>query len=442
MRLTWKIFQLTSTLVNLLLCGCTDSVVATRDIRQEVTSPPSRASSAVHTLESSFSITEQDVELPYALTAKDAAKIALANNAQFKADLTSLKISEADVLEAGLLKNPRIDLLVGIDEKPFEFLLTSPAEILWQRPRRLAVAKGVYEQVAFNLVQNGLDVIRDAKLLHADVILAEERLKFAKEAEELLSKITKIAEIRLRAGDIPQLEFLSARAELGAAKEQRTRLTHDLQVAFERMRNVLGLPPLYSQLKVVSSTPSLDDPSELPALIEEALSKRPDLRAAELNIETAFQKINWERSRFLSLVAALISVKEVGTHGLLASPGVAIDLPIFNHNQGQISRAEAELQQAVERYLSLKQKASFEVAESRAQLIQALETYKKNRSEVITVAEKSKEQAIEQFERGEVAYLFVLQQSRSVIDAEMRAADLRALIKRSVAQLERNTGGA
>lgn len=53
--------------------------------------------------------------------------IALWNNAALQADL-----AQADLVEAGLLRNPNFSLLLPVDPRPFEFALTAPVNAIWR----------------------------------------------------------------------------------------------------------------------------------------------------------------------------------------------------------------------------------------------------------------------------------------------------------------------
>jgi cobalt-zinc-cadmium efflux system outer membrane protein len=169
------------------------------------------------------------------------------------------------------------------------------------------------------------------------------------------------------------------------------------------------------------------------------MAARPDLRAAELAIAAATKRAKWERSRVL-LLSAQLSSKEVGANGVLTGPGVGVDLPIFNRNQGLIARAEAEVEVASRQYLALKQRVALEVAEAREQLVQALNALKIVRKQVLPPLQRAVALAEDQYKKGDVAYLFVLEQNRGLIDAQFRVVDSEAAIQRAQAQLERSVG--
>ena len=188
------------------------------------------------------------------------------------------------------------------------------------------------------------------------------------------------------------------------------------------------------------STPvSMDPPPPLPDLIEKALSARPDLRAIELSIAAATKRGRWERSRVLWLSAQLSS-KEVGTNGLLTGPGVSAEIPIFNRNRGLIARAEADVEVASAQYLAAKQRIAFEVAEARQLVIQSQEALRRTRDQILEPLRRGAALAEEQYKNGDVAYLFVLEQTRGLIDAELRMVDFEAALRRAQAQLERSVG--
>jgi cobalt-zinc-cadmium efflux system outer membrane protein len=379
------------------------------------------------------------VDLRQPLSPDDAVGIAIWNNPQLRADLATLGLAEADLVEAGLLRNPRLDMLIPVGAKPFELLLNFPIEALWQRPQRMAASQQALEQLAQSLIQNGLNTARDARWAHADVVQAVERAEVGKQSAELRQRISKLTEVRLQAGDISELETIAAKNESASAEEQHGRFRHDVQIATERLRAALGFSAERFALSVKSLSPTTEAPPPLPSLLEKAMETRPDLRAAELAIATATKRAKWERSRIL-LLSAQLSSKEVGTNGVLTGPGVSFEIPVFNRNQGLIARSDAEVEVASLQYLALKQRIAFEVAEAREQLVQARDALKTIREQVLPPLQRAVALAEDQYQKGDVAYLFVLEQNRGLVDAQLRIVDSEAAIRRAQAQLDRSVG--
>jgi cobalt-zinc-cadmium efflux system outer membrane protein len=379
------------------------------------------------------------VSLDQPLSIENAAAIALWNNPQFRVDVGALGLAEADLIDAGLLRNPRLDMLMPVGAKPLEILFNMPVDVFWQRPKRIAASQAAYDQLAESLIQNGLNTIRDARFAHSDLVLAKAREDVARRAAKRREQIATITGARLRAGDISELETVSARAEAGIAQEQLVRFQHDVALARERLRFALGLSIDRTAVDARPDQLPTAAPLSLDDLIGKALAARPDLRAAELAIAAATKRAKWERSR-LSLVSAQLSSKDVGEHGLLTGPGLSAELPIFHRNQGLIARAEADAEIAIRQYMATKQRIAFEVAEARQQLLQALEALVRTRGQVVEPLLRGTALAEEQYKNGDVAYLFVLEQTRALIDAELRIVDLEGAARRAQAQLQRSVG--
>jgi cobalt-zinc-cadmium efflux system outer membrane protein len=174
-------------------------------------------------------------------------------------------------------------------------------------------------------------------------------------------------------------------------------------------------------------------------LLEKAMAARPDLRAAELGVAAATKRAHWERSRILWLTAQLSS-KGVGSNGILTGPGISFEIPVFNRNQGFIARADADVEVASRTYLAVKQRVALEVVEAREQLVQAQDALKRLREHVLAPLERAVTVAENQHKTGDVAFLFVLEQTRGVVDTQVRVVDAETAARRAQAQLERSVG--
>lgn len=76
------------------------------------------------------------VTLEDGLTQEEAVAVALWNNPDFRVQLTDLGFARADLLEAGLLRNPVLSLLFPLGPKQFEATLRFPIEVLRERDDR------------------------------------------------------------------------------------------------------------------------------------------------------------------------------------------------------------------------------------------------------------------------------------------------------------------
>jgi cobalt-zinc-cadmium efflux system outer membrane protein len=163
------------------------------------------------------------VTLEDGLTQDEAVAVALWNNAEFQVSLTDLGFARADLVEAGLLRNPVLSLLFPVGPKQLEATLKWPIEVLWERPRRVAAARVAVDAVAERLVQAGLDLAASVKIGYADLALAEDRERLAEEAAKVQQRVHELTQARLKAGDISQMEARAAEIDAARAQEEARR---------------------------------------------------------------------------------------------------------------------------------------------------------------------------------------------------------------------------
>ncbi len=375
------------------------------------------------------------------LTEEDAVAMALWNNAGLQAALAELGLVQADLIEAGLLVNPDLQMLFGVGSKPFEFLLKAPIEALWQRPRRVAIAKLNLSSVSQALVQNGIDLARDVRLSHAELTTAVARARLLAEEADLTAAIAELTGKRLEAGDISRLDAQLARLEADTVRDRAEQAAREVELANHRLRLLLGLEQDAPPISVTAAPVTREPPGPEEELLEVALSSRPDVRAGELAIEAAGKRVGWERSKLLAFVAPLLSSKEVGSAlDLKTGPGLAAPLPVFHRNQGGVTRAEAEVTRASLRYTEMAQQVVYEVRESRVRLLQAQESLRRLRQQIVPEMEEAVRLAEQAYEDGDISFLELQQARRPLLETRLREESAELRVRSAGADLSRAVG--
>lgn len=382
------------------------------------------------------------VSLEDGLSEDEAVTLALCNNAAFQETLADLGLSHADLIQAGMLPNPTLSLLIPVGAKPLELTARYPFEILWLRPRRVVAARLDYERAAQRLVQSGLDLIRDVRVAFADVTLSDERNKLAAETLSLNARIAELSQARLRAGDASELEASQADIDTLQAREQLARTKQDAALARERLRHLLGMGLGQWTEKLAASALPARTEWTVDLLLTNALAARPDLRAAEIGLEAAGKRIGLARAETFTLAAG-INGKDVGSGAskeFLVGPSLDLAVPILNQNQGGVAQARARLEKAARQYYTVRDRIVLEVRESHARLAQAQESYDQWEQRILPPLEESVRQSEKAYAAGNVAYLFVLENNRKLFDARAKAASAAADLRRARAELERSAG--
>jgi len=380
------------------------------------------------------------VTLAERITESDAVAIALWNNAALHADLAALGVARAELVDAGLLRNLNLQMLLPVGVKPFEMLLQAPVEALWQRPRRVAAARLQLDHIGEGLVQNGLDLARDVRRAHAALALAGERARISAQSARQRFEIAELYEKRLAAGDISDLEAAQTRLDARAEQAQMTTYARDVEIAREALRALMGLRGDKTPFTAAAADAAPAPPPDWEQLLETAVSSRPDLRAAEVAIQAAVQRAGWERARIVNLLIPGLSVKGIGDKGIKAGPGFQADLPLWNRNEGGRSRADAEVERATHAYLALRARIEQEVRTARLELAQAREALDHVRSRLLPEMRRTIELAEKAYAAGDTSYLDSLIAGRRLYDIQQQEASALAAARRSEAELERSVG--
>ena len=381
-----------------------------------------------------------DVRLDDGLTQEEAVAIALWKSPSFQATLADLGIARADLVEAGLLRNPIFSLLFPLGPKQLEFTLQYPFDALIQRPARIAAARLNAQAVGERLVWQALSMVAQVRTAHADAIAADRRLSLAGENATLTRRLADITDARLRAGDISDLDARAPRSDAARADLTREALQHERDLTRLTLAALLGFdesaPPVEPRPSTSSDRPACAADE---ARLKEALAARPDVRAAELNLETAAARARWERSRVLALVA-ILDANGKGDEGFEMGPGVNVDIPLFNRNQGGAARAEAEIRRASHLYAAARAQVAAEVRTAGARAEQARLALDSWTRDIVPSLETEQRQAESAYKAGEIALFNVLDVSRRLVDARMRQADVEADLFRARIALDRAIG--
>jgi len=372
------------------------------------------------------------------VTEDEAISIALWNNAAFQELLADLGIARGDLIAAGLLPNPEFVYIFGVTNKPFKYLFELPIEAIWLRPIRVRSAALEADRTANRLAQAGLELMRDVRQAYADVLLAKERARIAGEGVKFRGRISELAEIRLKAGDISPQEAATARIDSLQAEQDATRVEYDVSIFEERLKNLMGVGPLRGALAL--------DPPPLPAIMTfdtdaltaEAMANRPDALATNEAIVAAEARLKFARIGWVRLFGILDATS--GRNGHEFGPALRFTLPIFNRNQGGIARAEAELERAVRNQQTIAYQIILDVQRSYLQYRQACAELDVLRAKVRPEVEAAIRRAQGAYQEGNVPIFIVLETTRQLLDSYSREAVLNADLRRFWAELERSVG--
>ena len=121
-------------------------------------------------------------------------------------------------------------------------------------------------------------------------------------------------------------------------------------------------------------------------------------------------------------------------------PGLMMELPILNQNNGMISRAQAELTKAARQYLAVKHRIAQEVHEAHTQFQSAQRALKIVRADIFPSATMAADNAMVAYSVGEMSSLELLYFRKQLLDSRLRKVEAEADMRRAEITLKHSIG--
>jgi cobalt-zinc-cadmium efflux system outer membrane protein len=292
------------------------------------------------------------------LTVSQAVQIALLNNREIQASYSDLGVAQADLVQAGLFKNPMFDAAVTfpISGGPPDLELTAVMNFLdiFYIPLRKRVAAARLEETKLRLTGAVLDfagrVRRDFYVHQAN----EQLLELRQTIVQALSASLEVARRLHEAGNISDLDFARERALLERGKLALRSAESTVSQSREQLNLSMGLWGEDTNWGIERRLPDIPaQAAETEGLERQAIEKSIDLGSTRQRIVAMGEQLGLARS------TALVLDWSVGTRGerqegsWSVGPFFEFPIPLFDQGQGRTGRAAADLRRTQQEYYAL-----------------------------------------------------------------------------------------
>lgn len=323
---------------------------------------------------------------------ENAVQIALLNNKGLQAAFYTLGISEADIVQAGRLPNPKFSMLYARNNGDYkiEQALTFNIFSLVAMPKVLEIERRNFEQTKLAVAADVLALAHQTRLAYFNAVAANERVRYSEQVKASAEASAELAQRMVQAGNWSALELAReqnfyADASLDDANAKNMRVS-----SYEALSRLLGVAP--DQLDLESRLPDLPKTiAELQPFEQAAFEQRLDLKAMRLETETLAKQLG------LTKTTRFINVLEIGParvlEGRRSTPykkgvDISFELPLFDWGDAKIARAEAIYMQAVNRTAQTAINAQSEIREAYHRYIASYQVAKHYRDEIIPLRKK------------------------------------------------------
>ncbi|HWX25776.1 MAG TPA: TolC family protein, partial [Vicinamibacteria bacterium] len=307
------------------------------------------------------------------LTVDAAVRIALANNRSLQATFEELGVSQADLAQAALLKNPEFDAFLRFPHgspsgRNVEVGLVEDVLDILTRPLRRKIRAAELEQTKLRLGNEVLGLMAEVKTAYFNLQAGEQLRTRLELVVEVNRAAAEFAQKQHEAGTLNDLDLANYRAALDQSRVEVAFEGMQVRADRERLNRLLGLWGPDTNWRMASQLPEIPD-EEIPlsGLESLAISQRLDVAAARWGVDLVGRALALKRgTRYFPLGINVGVQGERDTAGqLVTGPSLALQLPIFDTGRASIARLEAQHRQAQRQLEALAINARSEVRQAR-----------------------------------------------------------------------------
>jgi len=310
------------------------------------------------------------------LTPEGAVEVALLRNQGLVATYEELGIGQADLVQAGLLRNPtfgaRVRFPTGTGFTDTEFSVAEDFLGIFTLPLRKRLAATQLDASKARVGSAVLDLTAEVRGAFVGLQAAQATAKVRQLVFDAQQAAAELRRRQYAAGNVGDLELAQQEAFYQQAKLDIARAQTLVLEQRERVNRLLGLWGEEStSWKVADELPVL--PAAEPALehVESlAVARRLDLAAAHseaLALEQAASAAGI--TRFFPAVEVGVSTERDAEGRRVTGPSVALELPLFDQGQARTARLAAQVRQARAREAELAVNVRAEVRALRTRLL-------------------------------------------------------------------------
>jgi len=361
------------------------------------------------------------------ITLEEAIRLALQHNHALQAARTTILQNQALETTANLRPNPVLSWDAQFlpifqpskftgdyidNQAQFDLGIGYTFERGKKRQHRLQAAKDQTSVSRSTVADNERQLIFNVSQQFIDVVLAQSTIDFSKQDLESFQKTVDISELRYKAGDMSEGDFLKIKLQLLQFQTDYSSAILAKVQAIAALRQFVGFESVPDMFDVDGKLDYVPVHAGLEDLRALAMRTRPDLVAAQQGVIAA---------RSQELLAEANGKRDLGasfnySHVADTNTGAVffnIQLPIFDRNQGEIARTRVAITQS-------QQLASEAAEQVMSDVVDAYEALHTNdqivqlyRGGYVDAAQKSRDISEYAYQKGAASLLDFLDAERS-----------------------------
>ena len=383
------------------------------------------------------------------ITVDDAVQIALRKNPTLQATFEELGIAEADVRDAGLMKNPTFSGEVRFPDAK-GFITNTHFDVAFSfidmllAPMRKKVEAMRFDATKTRVTLAVLNLSADVRVAYFQVQAQQAKLPIRKDVLLATEAASEFAQKLMTSKNSPETMAAPKRLLFYQARLEVSRDALELAALEEKLSRLMGVPAVQIKDRISGKLPELpaaDDlgtPESLEAL---AVTERLDLDIQRQEVAIV------DKSRSLRQWWAYTAVEpgattERGPENVrVTGPTLQLELPIFNHGQADRTRLKAQLRQSQDKLAALELSVRSEVREMLAKIAAARATVEEYQTNIAPLRAKIVELAQERYNAMTMGAPELLAARQDQLATQMEQLEALRDYWTNRVELERTLGG-
>ncbi len=267
-----------------------------------------------------------------------------------------------------------------------------------------------------------------------DLVAAQEKQRISTETAGLFQKTIDAVERRLQAGDIARSEVARIRVDALRAQNDARTAQAERQKAQTALAYMMGVERDAARITATDGWPEIGG---VPDALEfdQAIAGRADVQAAQARVAAADKNRELARASRTRDITGSAQFNHYPGDFSNNTFGVGVSIPLFTNYyfEGEIRRAEVELQSARDNLERVRALAMGEIAKSRADLDAATERVQRFRETLTQEAQRAAEGAEFAYSKGAIGVLDLLDARRQLYATRLEASNTLADYAKSLA---------
>lgn len=360
------------------------------------------------------------------LDGDSAVTLALLNSPVLQRLFAELSLTEAELVAASRLPNPRLSLarLRQAGDRESDRAVSLDLISLLTTPLRASLGKKERTAARLAAEQSVLALAGDTRLAYVEAVTARQRAAYAADILSAAEAGRTLAQRMAEAGNISRLDAAREQAFHAEATARKARADRDAAGAREALIRFLGVSDP-AVVRLPNSLPPLPAaPRDLADAEQQALDRRLDVQRSRQDAANTAKALRLTRvTRFINVLELGYQDNRVSGQPDQRGVEVSLELPLFDFGRTRVAGAEAVYRRALAEVAATAVNARSQAREAYGGYRSAYDLARHYRDEVVPLQRQIADETMLRYNGMLISPFDLLAQSREQIAASESALD-------------------